>query len=44
VKPGVPLSAAVASFGDYKADTLDLAVIGEHNAEAVRIMDRAGWR
>lgn len=44
VKPGVPLSAAVAGFGDYKADTLDLAVIGEHNAEAVRIMDRAGWR
>jgi iron(III) transport system substrate-binding protein len=44
VKPGVPLSAAVAGFGEYKADTLDLAVIGEHNAEAVRIMDRAGWR
>ncbi len=44
VKPGVPASTAVAGFGDYKADPLDLAVIGEHNAEAVRIMDRAGWR
>lgn len=44
VKPGIPASAAVAGFGEYKADPLDLAVIGEHNAEAVRIMDRAGWR
>lgn len=44
VKPGVPASAAVAAFGDFKADPLNLAEIGEHNAEAVRLMDRAGWR
>lgn len=44
VKPGIPASDAVAGFGEYKADPLDLAVIGEHNVEAVRLMDRAGWR
>jgi iron(III) transport system substrate-binding protein len=44
VKPGVPVAAAVAGFGEHKADPLNLADIGEHNAEAVRIMDRAGWR
>ncbi len=44
VKPGVPVAAEIAGFGEHKADPLDLAVIGEHNAEAVRIMDRAGWR
>lgn len=44
VKPGIPPSATVAGFGEYKADPLNLAVIGEHNVEAVRIMDRAGWR
>jgi iron(III) transport system substrate-binding protein len=44
VKPGIPPSAAVAGFGEFKADPLNLAEIGEHNAEAVRLMDRAGWR
>lgn len=44
VKPGIPASETVAGFGEYKADPLNLAVIGEHNAEAVRLMDRAGWR
>jgi iron(III) transport system substrate-binding protein len=44
VKPGIPPSATVAGFGEFKADPLNLAVIGEHNAEAVRLMDRAGWR
>ncbi len=44
VKPGIPPSDAVAGFGEFKADPLDLAVIGEHNVEAVRLMDRAGWR
>lgn len=44
VKPGIEASAAVAGFGEFKADPLNLAVIGEHNVEAVRLMDRAGWR
>ena len=44
VKPGVPVADVVAAFGEHKADPLNLADIGEHNAEAVRIMDRAGWR
>lgn len=44
VKPGIPPSDAVAGFGEFKADPIDLAVLGEHNVEAVRLMDRAGWR
>ena len=44
VKPGVPLSSVVASWGAFKADALNLSALGEHNAEAVRIADRAGWR
>ena len=44
VKPGVPPSDVVASWGAFKADTLNLSALGEHNAEAVRIADRAGWR
>ena len=44
VKPGVPWSEAVAAWGAFKADDLNLAVLGENNAEAVRIADRAGWQ
>ncbi len=34
----------LASWGKFKADSLNLDKLGENNAEAVRIMDRAGWR
>ena len=44
VKPGVPPPPLVASWGAFKADDLNLAVLGDNNAEAVRIADRAGWR
>ena len=44
VKPGVPWSDVLAAWGAFKADILDLTVLGENNAEAVRIADRAGWQ
>ncbi len=44
VKPGVPWSATLQSWGEFKADTLDLTRLGELNDEAVRIADRAQWR
>jgi iron(III) transport system substrate-binding protein len=44
VRPGTPVSETLASWGTFKADELNLAVLGEHNPEAVRLMDRAGWR
>jgi iron(III) transport system substrate-binding protein len=34
----------VASFGEFKADSLSAAVIGRNNPEALRITDRAGWK
>jgi iron(III) transport system substrate-binding protein len=34
----------VAAWGDFKADDVDLAALGRHQATAVRIFDRAGWR
>ncbi|MGB0867256.1 MAG: extracellular solute-binding protein, partial [Granulosicoccaceae bacterium] len=40
---GVPLSKTVASWGEFKADELPVAKLGELNAEAVRAFDRAGW-
>ncbi|MCP4327367.1 MAG: Fe(3+) ABC transporter substrate-binding protein [Alphaproteobacteria bacterium] len=44
VKDDVPWSELVASWGQFKADHLNLSTLGENNAEAVRIADRAGWR
>ena len=36
-------SAEVASWGKFKADTLPVEVAGKRQAEAIRLMDRAGW-
>jgi iron(III) transport system substrate-binding protein len=44
IKASVARSAQVASFGNFKAEAVPLAVLAKNNAEAVRITDRAGWR
>ncbi len=44
VKPGVKASDTLNRFGDFKADSINLTVLGENNADAVKLMDRAGWR
>ena len=32
------------SWGDFKIDSIALNVLGENNAAAVKLMDRAGWK
>lgn len=44
VVPGTPVADVVASFGDFKEDTVNVSAYGRNNDEAVRIMDRAGWK
>lgn len=44
VVKGVPLSPILQKFGSFKEDTLGAHILGKHNQEAVRLMDRAGWR
>lgn len=44
VRADIPVSDILASWGEFKADPLALEQLGTHNAEAVRLMDRAGWR
>jgi iron(III) transport system substrate-binding protein len=43
-KPGVKLDPVVAAWGKFKADPVNVSVAGHRQAEAVRLMDRAGWR
>lgn len=44
VRPGVPTSALLQSWGEFKQDDLPLVKLGELNADAVKVMDRAGWK
>jgi len=44
VRPGVEPSALLASWGEFKADPLNVTELGRLNAEAVMAMDRAHWR
>ncbi|MGQ4645785.1 extracellular solute-binding protein [Lyngbya aestuarii] len=41
---GVEPNPTVASFGKFKESQLNIAASGEKNAEAVKLMDRAGWK
>ena len=42
--PGLPGSEALQSLGTFEADALNAGELGEYQAEAVRIFDRAGWK
>lgn len=44
VVEGVEPTALLRSLGTFEQDTVPAASLGKHNAQAVRIMDRAGWR
>lgn len=44
VRTGVAWSEILESWGEFKADTLNLSRLGELNGDAVRLMDRAGWK
>lgn len=44
VNPAVKPHPAVASWGNFKQNTINVAKAGELQAAAVRLMDRAGYR
>lgn len=44
VKPGIDSGATLQGWGGFKADDLNLNLLGEHNAAAVKLMDRVGWK
>jgi iron(III) transport system substrate-binding protein len=44
VRADTPISNTLAAFGKFKSDDLNLAILGNHLPEAVRLMYRAGWQ
>jgi iron(III) transport system substrate-binding protein len=44
VLTGAEVSELLQSWGEFKADDLQLSKLGEFGPDAVRLMDRAGWK
>ena len=44
VVEGTPVNPVVSSFGEFKDDTTNVSAYGKNNADAVKIMDRSGWK
>jgi len=44
IRTNIQESKTLASWGKFKADKLGLDKLGQYNAEAVKLMDRAGWK
>lgn len=44
VVAGVAIDPVLASYGTFRADTMNAATFGRNNEPALRLMDRAGWK
>ena len=44
VRDTVQVSSTLESWGSFKADTINVTELGRNNAEAIKAMDRAGWK
>lgn len=44
VRGGVATSELLQGFGDFKAEQVPMAKVGELNKAAVKLMDKAGWK
>lgn len=44
VVAGIPSHPVVAAWGEFKRDGLNAGIYGQNNPEALKIMDRAGWK
>jgi iron(III) transport system substrate-binding protein len=40
----VPLHPVIASWAEFKEDQINAAVFGRNNEDALKLMDRAGWK
>lgn len=42
--PAVPADSSVAAWGNFKASTLNVGKYGEYQSQAIRLMDRVGYK
>ena len=44
INPAIPLIDSIKAWGDFKMDPINIAKAGELQAQAVKLMDRAGYK
>ncbi|HLW32679.1 MAG TPA: Fe(3+) ABC transporter substrate-binding protein [Aequorivita sp.] len=44
INPKASKAAILKTWGDFKADSVELYQLGKHNSEAVKIFDEVGWK
>ena len=44
INPKANKAAILKTWGDFKADDINLSELGEKNSEAVKIFDKVGWK
>jgi iron(III) transport system substrate-binding protein len=44
INMSIESSSILKAWGKFKADNLNLSLLGKYNSEAVLLMDRAGWK
>ncbi len=44
INSDIESSSILKSWGKFKADNLNLSLLGKYNSDAVLLMDRAGWK
>jgi iron(III) transport system substrate-binding protein len=44
VNPSAKVDPLIQSWGAYRVDPNNISLAGKHQSQAVRLMDRAGWK
>ncbi|MCZ6803401.1 MAG: Fe(3+) ABC transporter substrate-binding protein [Proteobacteria bacterium] len=44
INPEIESSSVLKNWGNFKADNLNLSLLGKYNTDAVLLMDRVGWK
>jgi iron(III) transport system substrate-binding protein len=44
IRDNIETNAILEAWGNFKADKINLSLLGTNNAEAVKAMDKAGWK
>jgi iron(III) transport system substrate-binding protein len=44
IRDALPVQVTLASWGQFKSDAMNAAIFGRNNGDALKLMDRAGWR
>lgn len=44
INENADLANVLVEFGEFKSDAVNVSALGQNNPEAIKIMDRAGWK